>query len=88
MLPRFPRRAGLMVAEVFAPQHEHELVAAFGVEPGEGQGGVGGFEDVAVVADFDHQQAAGVEVGLAWARICRVASRPSSPEPSASAGSA
>ena len=43
-------------------QHEHELVAAADVQPGERQVRVGGLQYLAVVADLDDQQAVCAEM--------------------------
>ena len=52
--------------QIFAAQHEDELVAAFGLEPGKGEGWVSRFEYIAVVTNLHYQQAAGVEMGFGF----------------------
>jgi hypothetical protein len=76
-----------LVGQVGSVQQEDVFVAGGGIEPGEGQRRVGGFEGGAVVADLDDEKDAGFRCFLASRRMMRVKSRPSSPEPSASSGS-
>ena len=48
--------------QLLAGQQEYESVAAAGFQPSERQFGIGGFQYVAVVSDFDQQYAFGIEV--------------------------
>ena len=52
----------MFLLEILSPQHEHKLIPAAGFQPGEGQVWEGGFEHVAVVADFGNEHSAGIEM--------------------------